>query len=173
MKIPHELGIKRPSTGFDEVLKLIDEIALGKAAAVPRRDKDGVVALEKANAILSGVAQQLATVATTAWKMQKRMIDTQSGDTREALDEGDTRRLARDVQTLQNTLMDMGITIRDKTGQSFDYGMPEKVVDAKPMKGITKERVAETLRPTVTWSTELWKDTMIQKGEVIIHTPES
>lgn len=51
--------------------------------------------------------------------------------------------------------------------------MPEKVVDAKSQPGITKERVAETLRPTVTWTTEFWKNTMIQKGEVIINTPEA
>ena len=67
----------------------------------------------------------------------------------------------------------MGLTIRDRTGQSFDYGMPEKVIDAKPQPGITKERVFETLRPTVTWTTNFWKEAMIQKGEVIIQTPEA
>lgn len=173
MKIPHELGLKRPSTGFDEVLKLIDEIALANASVAHKRDKDGALALEQANSILSGLAHQLAAVATTAWKMQKRMIDPESGEVRETFNEGDSRRLTRDVQTLQTILSEMGITIRDKTGQSFDYGMPEKVVDAKAMKGITKERIAETLRPTVTWTTEFWKETMIQKGEVLIHTPES
>jgi hypothetical protein len=173
MKIPHELGLKRPATEFDEVLKLIDGISLANAAAASRRDKDGEIALEKANAILSSLAQQLAAVATIGWKMSKRITDPQSGEIRESFDETDGRKLSRDVQSLLTTLSEMGVTIRDRAGQAFDYGMPEKVVDAKPMKGITKERVAETLRPTVIWTTEFWKETMIQKGEVIIHTPES
>jgi hypothetical protein len=173
MKIPHELGLKRPSTEFDEVLKLIDEITLANAAVASKRDKDGAVAVERANTILTSLAGKLAAVATIGWKMQKRMTDPESGETRDAFDESDGRKLARDVQALLSTLTDMGITIRDRAGQAFDYGMPEKVVDAKAMKGISKERVAETLRPTVSWTTDFWKETIIQKGEVIIHTPES
>ena len=103
--------------------------------------------------------------------MQKRVMDSATSEIRDTFDESDGRKLGRDIQSLLALLADMGITIRDRTGQSFDYGMPEKVIDAKPQPGITKERVAETLRPTVTWTTHFFKEAMIQKGEVIIQTP--
>jgi hypothetical protein len=173
MKIPPELGLNRPATGFDEVLKLISQLSAANASSADSRDTDGSRVAEQANKIIAGLAQQLASLATIGWKMQKRVIDAESGDIRDNFDASDGRKLGRDVQSLLSLLSDMGITIRDRTGQSFDYGMPEKVIDAKPQPGISKERVTETLRPTVTWTTHFFKEAMIQKGEVIIQTPEA
>jgi len=173
MKIPPELGLNRPTTEFDEVLKLISQTSVANTSSADTRDTDGARSTEQANKILAGLAQQLAVLATIGWKMQKRVMDSATSEIRDTFDESDGRKLGRDIQSLLALLADMGITIRDRTGQSFDYGMPEKVIDAKPQPGITKERVSETLRPTVTWTTHFFKEAMIQKGEVIIQTPEA
>ena len=173
MKIPPELGLNRPATEFDEVLKQIMQVSVAKASSADAQDRDGARSTEQANKILAEMAQQLATLATIGWKMQKRVMYPASGEIRDNFDKSDGRKLGRDVQSLLALLSEMGLTIRDRTGQSFYYGMPEKVIDAKPQPGITKERVFETLRPTVTWTTNFWKEAMIQKGEVIIQTPEA
>ena len=56
--------------------------------------------------------------------------------------------------------------IKDHTGEIFDYGLPLNVVTTQPSPGITKERVLETLKPTI-----YWQEQMIQMGEVVIATP--
>lgn len=173
MKIPPELRLKRPTADVDDIVHIIDQITAAHAASqksLPTASEDSS---ETANKILARMAQKLAALTTAIWKMQRRVLDQNTGEARESLDASDTRKLTRDVESMLGTLADMGIVIRDRTGQSFDYGMPEKVVDAKVAPGITKERVVETLKPTITWSTDYWKHTMIQKGEVIIQTPEA
>lgn len=173
MKIPHEIGLQGQAAEFEEILTIVRSIASTNNHPKDRQAKEeATAATERAHKILANIAQQLAAIATISWKMEKRLFDSDSGEVNDTFDAADGRKLARDAQALMSSLSDMGITVRDRTGQSFDYGMPEKVVDAKPQPGIAKERVAETLRPSVTWTTEFWKDTMIQKGEVIIHTPE-
>lgn len=172
MNIPHELKLKPPGYELDKVLQLIARPDTGNPPASGGHGKSELAAMEKANEVLLQMAQKLAAIATATWKMQKRLIDPDTDSPRETFEAADGRKLARDVQTLLTALTEMGITIRDRTGQSFDYGMPEKVVDAKPQPGISRERVAETLRPTISWSTQAWKDTVIQKGEVIIQTPQ-
>jgi molecular chaperone GrpE (heat shock protein) len=173
MKIPPELALKQPAREVDDVLQIIEQITAAHAAAQQSSKRTTGDLSDTANKILARMAQKLAALATATWKMQRRIFDQETAEARDSLDSSDTRKLARDVESMLNTLAEIGIKIRDRTGQSFDYGMPEKVVDAKPAPGITKERVVETLKPTITWSTDYWKDTMIQKGEVIIHTPEA
>jgi len=173
MKIPPELGLPRNAIVLGDLQQLTQFIK-DNSAKKPRKQKEiETPVLDKANEILLALAQHLAALATTAWKMERRLFDPDSQEVREGFSQGDARKLARDIRSLLSTLSDMGITIRDRTGEPFDYGMAEKVVDAQAQPGLTKERVAETLRPTITWSSDFWKDTMIQKGEVTIHTPEA
>jgi hypothetical protein len=56
--------------------------------------------------------------------------------------------------------------VKDHTGDVFDYGMPLKVVTTQPSPGINKERVTETIKPTI-----YWQNKIIQMGEVVIATP--
>lgn len=173
MKIPHELGLPSNAIVLGDLQQLVRLISEQNNDTAKRKKGGSTAAADKTNDILLKLAQHLAALATTAWRMQRRIVDSETQEPKASLGEGDTRKLFRDLQTFLGTLADMGITIRDRAGEPFDYGMPEKVVDAKSQPGITKERVAETLRPTVTWTTEFWKNTMIQKGEVIINTPEA
>jgi len=112
-------------------------------------------------------AKKLASIATTIWRMSKR-ISEKSDSTQE--ENPVLAKINHDTQSLREDLESMGVTIWDKTGQLFDYGMPEKVIDVKQQIGISKERVLETLRPTITWKSGE-KTTILQVGEVIIQTP--
>ena len=42
--------------------------------------------------------------------------------------------------------------VKDRTGEAFDYGLPEKVVTAQPQPGLTREIIIETIRPTIYWN---------------------
>jgi hypothetical protein len=44
--------------------------------------------------------------------------------------------------------------------------MPLTVITTQPTAGIAKERVIETIKPTI-----YWNETIIQTGEVVIATP--
>ena len=101
----------------------------------------------------------LAEIATQAWKASLKL----GKDNQE-----DPARLMRHIEAILDRFKEMGFEIKDYTGKTFDYGMPVKVVTSEKKPGITKERVQETLKPTIYWNNKI-----IQKGEVIINTPET
>ena len=103
----------------------------------------------------------LAAIATNAWKAKAKMLDSASGEVRE-----DMKRVYRHVESILESLHEMGIEIKDHTNEAFDYGLPLKVVTTQPTPGITKEKVIETIKPTVYWQKQI-----IQMGEVVVATP--
>ena len=64
------------------------------------------------------------------------------------------------------SLSGIGMEVKDRTGEAFDYGLPEKVLTAQPQPGLTREIIIETVRPTIYWNTQI-----AQPGEVVIGTP--
>ena len=122
--------------------------------------------LERASARLQnswpeGLASNLAIIATNAWKARTKMMDGESGEPREEM-----RRVYRHIETMFDAFQQIGLQIKDHTGDSFDYGMPLTVITTQPTAGIAKERVIETIKPTI-----YWNETIIQTGEVVIATP--
>jgi hypothetical protein len=109
------------------------------------------------------VAKGLASIATNAWKVKTKMLDNNSGAVRE-----DMKRVYRHVESILESLQEMGVEIKDHTDDAFDYGLPLKVITTQPMPGITKEKVIETIKPTVFWQKQI-----IQMGEVVVATPQS
>ena len=103
----------------------------------------------------------MALIATNIWKARCRMIDPESGEAREEL-----RRLSGDIERIQRCLNGLGIVVEDHTNKPFDYGLPWQVVATKPMPGLAREIVTETLKPTVRWNEQI-----IQHAEVEIGTP--
>jgi len=80
---------------------------------------------------------------------------------------GVLKRLNIDLDKIWDVLVDeLRMEIIDHTGNDFDYGMVLKVVTTQPMAGIKKERVIQTLKPTINW-----RNKNIQIGEVIVATP--
>lgn len=104
----------------------------------------------------------LADVATNAWKGQLRLA-TWPGEELPA----ERKRLARNFESILSSLEGFGVRVKDHTGETYDYGQALKVVASQPQGGIAKEVVTETIRPTV-----YWRDQIIQRGEVVIATPQ-
>jgi len=108
---------------------------------------------------------QILTIVISIWRIKTRITDSLSKDPKEELGKEDIKKVARYLESIYNALTQLGIEIIDRTGEPFDYGLPEKVVATKPQEGINKERVLETLRPTVKWNNHIYP------GEVEIATP--
>ena len=104
----------------------------------------------------------LADIATNAWRGQLRLANW-PGD--ELLAE--RKRLERNFESILVGLEGFGVRVKDHTGEVYDYGQALKVVAAQPQEGIAKEVVTETIRPTV-----YWLESIIQRGEVVIATPQ-
>lgn len=108
---------------------------------------------------------QILAITINIWRIKARITDSLSKEPKKELIGDDIKKIARYLESIYNAFTKLGIEIIDRTGESFDYGLPEKVVATKPQEGISKERVLETLRPTVKW------DNHIYPGEVEIATP--
>jgi hypothetical protein len=112
-------------------------------------------------AVPENIVMNIADVATNAWRVKIKMTDKASGDVRE-----DMKRIYRHIEAMFESFQEMGLEIKDHTGELFDYGLPLKVITSQATKGITQERVIETLKPSI-----YWQQQMIQMGEVVIATP--
>jgi hypothetical protein len=84
---------------------------------------------------------------------------------KEELSKEDAKRIRRYVESLYDNLSQIGLTIVDRKGEPFDYGLPEKVIAAHPQEGLSQEIVRETILPTINW------DKRIFPGEVEISRP--
>ena len=103
----------------------------------------------------------LAVIVTNAWKARAKMMHGDTGEPREEM-----RRIYRHIETMFDAFQQMGLRLKDHTGDEFDYGLPLTVITTEPTPGLAKERVIETIKPTI-----YWHETIIQLGEVVIATP--
>jgi hypothetical protein len=103
----------------------------------------------------------MASIATNAWRAKTKMVDATTGEVRE-----DMRRIDRHVEAIYRNLAEVGIVIQDHTGDVYDEGQPMKVVASRPLQGLKKKQVGETVLPSIFWNNQL-----IQNGEIEIATP--
>ena len=103
----------------------------------------------------------LVSIATNAWRAKTKMVDSTTGEVREEM-----KRVDRHIEAIYRNLAEVGIVIRDHTGDAYDEGQPMKVVASKPTPGLDKKRVSETLLPSIFWNNRL-----VQNGEIEIATP--
>ena len=109
----------------------------------------------------------LTSIATNAWKVRGRiMADPKGEDLREEIKKDDVKKIARHLDSIYEALTEFGIEIRDRTGEAYDYGLPDKIVSSVPQTGLTKELIVETLKPTIYWQSQI-----AQAGEVVIAVP--
>jgi hypothetical protein len=109
----------------------------------------------------AGLKSGLARIVFNAWKAKAKMIDGSKGEPREEM-----RRVYPHIESIFDAFAQLGIRVKDHTGDAFDYGLPLTVIATQPTPGLTKERVIETIKPTI-----YWNETNIQAGEVVIATP--
>ncbi len=76
------------------------------------------------------------------------------------------RPLTRHVTAILDTLEGLGLTLRDRESEVYDYGLPEKVVAAERSAAVNRETVVETIRPTL-----FFRNQLIKAGEIIIALP--
>jgi hypothetical protein len=154
MKETDEFAI--PPAPWQEVERSIEALATQTAVKISGQGGRGEVRLELQETILKGMAD----IATNAWKAKAKMLDN-AGEVRDEM-----KRVFRHIEGVLDSLHEMGLEVKDHTGDAFDYGLPLKVVTTQPTPGITRESVIETIRPTIYWQQQI-----IQKGEVVIATP--
>ena len=162
MKISHDLKI--PRLGLTSPLDAAKEML---KAQIKEHETGGdkPCATKITEALPAAHAKEILAIVINVWRIKSRMTDLLSKEPKEELDQGDVKKIARYLESIHNSFSLLGIEIIDRTGESFDYGLPEKVVAATPQKGISKELVRETLRPTVKWNNHIYP------GEVEIATP--
>lgn len=105
----------------------------------------------------------LANLATQVWRARMRIVDPATGEPREEM-----RRVFRHVEGANEVLAQMGIVINDWVKQPYDAGLPVKVLTFQPTTEVQRDTVLEAVRPTV-----IWKDQLLQMGEVIVGIPPS
>lgn len=104
----------------------------------------------------------LADLATSLWRLRGRMLEPETGLPKDAF-----RREYRHVEAMWDALAQAGMEVQDHTGAPYDVGMSLKVLTFQPAPGVPRERVQETLKPSL-----YWQGRSIQMGEVIVETPE-
>jgi hypothetical protein len=105
----------------------------------------------------------LADVGTGLWRLRQKM---QQPGTNRPLEE--MRRAYRHLESVWDVLAEAGVEIQDHTDAPFDPGMSLRVIAYQPTAGIDRERVIETIKPTI-----YVRKQAIQMGEVIVATPEN
>jgi hypothetical protein len=107
-------------------------------------------------------ASTFCEIAIHAWRMQRRMTDRTTKEVKE-----EHKAMHRSVAGILEALTNMGFTLRDREGEFYDYGLPEKVVAAEKRAGISREMVVETIRPSI-----MYGDQLVKPGEIVIAVPE-
>ncbi len=104
----------------------------------------------------------LADLATGVWRLRQKMLEPGTERPREQF-----RREYRHLESVWDVLTQAGMEIQDHTGKPFDSGQALKVLAFQPTPGVKRERVQETVKPTI-----YFKQQHIQMGEVIVESPE-
>ncbi|MEO3889326.1 hypothetical protein [Nonomuraea sp. B5E05] len=104
---------------------------------------------------LSG--SSVADVVTSIWRLDRRVRRVP----------GVTRSATRHLEMAWDTLVQAGVKIQDHLNDPFDPGLSIKVLSYQPTPELDRDRVVETIRPSI-----YLNDQMIQRGEVIVGTPD-
>jgi len=118
---------------------------------------------EKGGKDRADINRVMAEVGTGLWRLRRKLV--QPGTDRP---HDETRGAYRHLESVWDALKQHGIEIRDHT----DEPVPEtgtyalKVITYQPTAGLTRERVVETIKPSIYWNSDT-----LQVGEVIVGTP--
>jgi len=139
----------------------IEPADLAKEAAALRNR--AVVNMADMREFEQKISRAFCDIAIHAWRAERRMKDRVSGEVKE-----EHKATHRSVAGILETLKGLGYELRDREGEGYDYGMPEKVVAAEKRAGLSRELVAETIRPSI-----LLHGQLAWPGEIVIAVPEA
>jgi len=106
---------------------------------------------------------QIAAIATHVWRAKNKLIDPESGQPRE-----ETKRTYRHIESTLDALAQMGVVISDQLNEPYDPGLPVNVLTFQPMPGLSRDTIVDVVRPTI-----IWRERVLQVGEVVVGTPEN
>ncbi|TDD23649.1 hypothetical protein [Nonomuraea diastatica] len=136
----------------DEAVRTADETA----RAEPAQDDSSRSGSEQVpHDALPG--SSVADVVTSIWRLDRRVRRVP----------GVTRSATRHLEMAWDTLVQAGVKIQDHMNDPFDPGLSIKVLSYQPTPELDRDRVVETIRPSI-----YLNDQMIQRGEVIVGTPD-
>lgn len=156
MMFPREFRIPEaawPEDAVEQLERIADQLAKRADADKGREESRSA----------TGHQAFLAEIGTGLWRLRQKMV--QPGTDR-PLEE--MRRAYRHLESVWDALEKDGVKIYDHTGEDFDAGRSINVLAYQPTAGLTRERVLETIKPTIYVNSE-----RVQMGEVIVGTPES
>jgi len=172
-----EIRIQRPLN--QEELEEYLQTALGELLEMEQRrmDQEAEMAAVKRSTAIPGVPSlkveetsfykdQMhlqAEVLTGLWRLRGRLVKP---GTSEPLEE--TKRAYRHFETAWDALVNAGFRVEDYTKQPFRTGLNVDVLAYEEAPGLSSEIILETVKPGV-----FYNDTLIQRGEVIVGTPEA
>ena len=113
--------------------------------------------------VLADEDNALAKIATNAWRLKSKMVDPETGETRDEM-----KRVYRYLEAICESLGDIGVETIDETGRAYDSGMALKVIGFEETAGLFREVIKETVKPTVRR-----QGRRVQMGEIIVGTPGS
>jgi len=105
----------------------------------------------------------VADIATGLWRIDKKTTIDDTSQTQDSV-----RSIRRHVESTLDALTTAKVEIRDHTGEKYVTGMALRVIAFQPTRSVRIEKVSETIKPSV-----FYKDKLIQRGEVIVETPET
>jgi len=165
-KVPeHKISLGIPDPEYPDIGPIIGEF-LREQGMLPsdlEKTTRGGEGVRHIHVLPPPFVKMMIAVATNAWQLKRKMTVGDGGEVKEEF-----KRLYRHVDAIYDSFVPLGLEVKDRTGEAFDYGLPEKVITSHPTPGITKERVIETKKPTI-----YFRGNILQAGEVVIATPES
>ena len=109
------------------------------------------------------------TFATTVWRMRNVIIDTETNEPKESLDERAISRMAKYLESLDGALEDARVQVKgDYVGQPYDEGDAVKVISFEDRNDLSRDEYIETLLPTVRWMDKDGNSRLIQQAEVVV-----
>jgi len=130
----------------------------------PRESTTGPepIVLRCSDAESANVLKSLLAVANSYWRLRQLYKREAS-----SISEEFTRRSNRHLDAIEAALKEVEIEVQDHSESAFNPGQRLEVIEFQRVKGVQRETVIETLRPSV-----YHKTTLIQVGQVIVETPE-
>ena len=153
LKYPAEFRIQ-PPIWSEDLSDLIDKIQSTVTKPTTVTNEDQMSSKERLTF--------LAEVGTGLWRLRQKMIKP---GTKRPLEE--MQKAFRHLESTWDVLTQAGLEIQDHTGAAYDSGMSLKAIAFQPTQGIGREKIMETIKPTI-----YYKGQPIQMGEVIVAVPE-
>ncbi len=113
-----------------------------------------------------------STIATNVWRMRNQILDTETKEPKETLDDRAVAKLARYLASLDGALEDAGVqVVGDYNGKPHDEGNAVKVISYEDRADLKRDEYIETLLPTVRWTNEQGQTRLLQQAEVVVGRP--